>query len=899
VGLPGAPRLEALRRRRTVRRQMRQLYSGAWREVLIKAKKSQHHFRQVDLGEDRIDRLLVKLNAFRLAVRMHATVLLGEPVGLSAPEDFEAQRLALGAMRERGLVDAVLLDAARVVNAEGEAAIRVGVGDNGEGAYLALDSNDETFAVGATGPDLQPTVWERRWCIKRASSGYRRGDKRFLRVERHRVINGVGVIEQEAYTGERLGSDVLVDLATLERVPLETAIGERAAMLEPISETGVGVPLITRLVADIERGEPAWLLSPEHLDLVDATAAAVSRIDRVLEIHGQPRMRFPDDGIVKDGTVKLSEEEAFIDPEGRVGYVQLSAEFDALSRYADRSLRWLLTDLQISPALLGLKLGDGAAPETVEKLRLESTTTLSRGKQSATHVGPALGRAFTAASQIESRLPGRGFAVAPVRCEVRPTLPKDRADLAAELAEQRREGQISEDEMLRQLWGDEQAGPMARAIEADRQREAQRNAASLGAELGFAPTGGPPNPASPTSPSDPSDPTSPADPAAGVGAGDDGGGGRVTCSWIKLLIVALIAAGVEAGMPTNTPDPTDRLGLEVARLYDAAAADIAALTAREIERLDADPSRRSSTFRIARASRLAEQIDARRRALGVQRDRVLAGLGEDVIARAVRTVDDELNDLGIGPANQPRGGAVGFDLLDERPVSVVARDTLARIDLGNLDSGIEQTAQTARTLFRTLSESPASVRARDDGVAGGVDAQVNTGIARALVSGDRTLADRAVRELFRDPNDPVGQSVRKLGGKVITVGQREMTVRDYADTVARTRMAEATIAASRDRMTSNGVRLAQITGSNSSNFCTAFVGLVVSLTGSAEVVDGVTYRPIEQLPNGGPPFHPRCSKSASAFDPTLSGEGRLASAKRAEQVYQRRAATGRLMDDVR
>ena len=76
---------------------------------------------------------------------------------------------------------------------------------------------------------------------------------------------------------------------------------------------------------------------------------------------------------LEDGKVKMSELEAFIDPEGKVGYVSLAAEFDALSRFMDRMVRFALTDLQMSPALIGLKVGDGAAPDTVDKLRLEST----------------------------------------------------------------------------------------------------------------------------------------------------------------------------------------------------------------------------------------------------------------------------------------------------------------------------------------------------------------------------------------------------------------------------------------------------------------------------------------------------------------------------------------------
>jgi hypothetical protein len=181
----------------------------------------------------------------------------------------------------------------------------------------------------------------------------------------------------------------------------------------------------------------------------------------------------------------------------------------------------------------------------------------------------------------------------------------------------------------------------------------------------------------------------------------------------------------------------------------------------------------------------------------------------------------------------------------------------------------------------------------------GGETAVNTAIARGILSGDPRITDRAIREIFADPNSPEAESYRKLGNRQITVGKATMSVGQYAATVTRTRMREATVTARHERLAWLGVNLVQITGRNSANFCTAFLGLVCSLDGFSGEVNGVTVIPLASLPGGGPPFHPNCSKGTAAFVASVVSPARLSAGAEAFRVYEDRRASGDLLKPFR
>lgn len=366
------------------------------------------------------------------------------------------------------------------------------------------------------------------------------------------------------------------------------------------------------------------------------------------------------------------------------------------------------------------------------------------------------------------------------------------------------------------------------------------------------------------------------------------------------LMITLVCTAPEGAAMALTP-AEESVARQTAALYRAAADDVAQLSGRAVQELAVNPDRAASQWRQTRAAILARQIDQRLASLDSQTRTVLAG-SESAVREAIARGEREMRELGIDEAD--RSDAVQrvglISVIDNDAVEAIARDTVARMQQrsgADLVAAARTHGENAKTLFRSMAESQANrIQAGGFGTA---ELNVNRAVARGLITGDPVATDRAIRELFRDPANPTRESARKLGGRLIEVGNATMTVRDYADVVARTRTREATETAHRERLLSGGIRLGQIFGSNSANFCTAFVGLVVSLTGSDETIDGVTYPARERLPNGGPPFHPRCSKNTVAFDPDLASSKRLALVAPAQRRFERRSELGRLTEPFR
>lgn len=311
-------------------------------------------------------------------------------------------------------------------------------------------------------------------------------------------------------------------------------------------------------------------------------------------------------------------------------------------------------------------------------------------------------------------------------------------------------------------------------------------------------------------------------------------------------------------------------------LYDDAAHRINAHAAKAIEELG---TRRSAEFRLSRAAQLQRQIREVMRQTNARSGAVASVMSRDSYRLGLAQARREMSRIGIRDAVGAAGGdgADGFALIDRSAVELVAQDMAFR-----LNASLASHADNADRVFRSLSAELT-----------GAEPRVNQAIARTLITGDPKEADRAIREVFRDRAAPVRQSVRRLGAQQIQVGGWTGSVRDYADIVARTRTREATVTARHNRLQSNGLDLVQITGAVSRNFCTRFIGLVVVL-GPAR--DG--YPSIHELPKGGPPFHPRCSKGTVMYHPELSSSSRTADHARAAIHFRAAQRTGRLEENL-
>lgn len=361
------------------------------------------------------------------------------------------------------------------------------------------------------------------------------------------------------------------------------------------------------------------------------------------------------------------------------------------------------------------------------------------------------------------------------------------------------------------------------------------------------------------------------------------------------ILITLIAIWIGATMPFTHQEEGGPRSLEaqMVALYSAAADDINRLAGHAIKQLAENGDNRAAQFREIRAAQLTIEIQKKLDLLE-SRSRVLVnGPMASSVQAAIARGDEEMAKIGLPLDATIPGSGVSFALISGEAIEVISEDTINRKSAEIADAlgaGMKTHANGANALFKSLSTS--LLTSRDPRA----EAKVNSAIARGLITGNATIADRAIRELFAEDSDDV-KRVRKLGNKQIVVGKATMSVRQYAATVTRTRMKEATVEGRHRRLTSRGMNLVQITGRNSRNFCTAFLGLVCSI-GPAPEVPGLSIVPLSSLPGGGPPFHPNCSKGTSPYLHELVSKARQASAQRASKIYITRAAKGDLLKKV-
>lgn len=481
--VPPKGTLDRLHARRRVLATARRLRDGRWREALIEAGRTQHYFRSVLRGaSDRtlntVDAgvLVEHVNLVRLAAQMHAAIVCGEPARLGVPEEFAAQAAALDRIRAASQLDARLLEAADIVHVEGECAVRVERSPSG--AIVVVEDNERCLPVGPAGGDGQPTVWERRWITERPDPASKGAVVRYLRVER----DAAGAVDQEAYRSKNNSSDVLQDLAALRRVELAEAIGPDAAVPPERTETGLAVPLTVQMVRERVRGNPVGLFPESELCLLDETMAGLSQYARARDLHLSPKMRVPMDAIDRRTGQVDTTVEYFADPDRIFEYVTLDMRLGESLQGIFAMLRLALTQARMSPALLGLKSGEGAAPATLGQLRLESTNTLAAARQTATYFEPALSRLLTTACLVDSAIGLNGYDTAPVSVRLTPELPRSFLDRVEEQERALAAGVTSRRRAVAAIHGEAQADAVAAEIAADEaMRAKQQAAASFGA----------------------------------------------------------------------------------------------------------------------------------------------------------------------------------------------------------------------------------------------------------------------------------------------------------------------------------------------------------------------------------------------------------------------------------
>lgn len=262
----------------------------------------------------------------------------------------------------------------------------------------------------------------------------------------------------------------------------------------------------------------------------------------------------------------------------------------------------------------------------------------------------------------------------------------------------------------------------------------------------------------------------------------------------------------------------------------------------------------SKEFRMARASSLVHKIDAITRTLDAQASKWIGQQMPGVVANGVKMAIAQAQAVGVLPADSPVGGS--FTSIDHGTVNKFAIDTYS-----DLHRASDSMGSYSKTVLRHTSQLGMS------------EADINKILAGGVIEGQPTQTIRELREALRAVHGEKVQVIGKNGSPI------EFDVGYYASMVARTKTREATVASRHDRLQSLGLDLVAIIGRVSKSFCTAFLGQVFSLSGKSK-----DYPAYSELPGGGPPFHPNCSKSTRPFVPALASDKQLDSAQGVENA---------------
>jgi hypothetical protein len=466
------------------------IYEGEIRRVLLDAQKTQHLFKDMTNHAGKVEPLLEFFNAVVIAHDLHADIMANEPATISVPDGFDRQRESIDSLRDRSLWDSTFGEAAKTASVEAYALLYADRDRRGRATLTLLD-NEEWFPVGDPGEGGQPRVFERRWIIERKSADGR-STKRYLRIERHRERDedGAYIVEQEAFAAE--SCDVLQCTAKLKAVPIVQAIPEGVEV--PAELTVVALPEmpIVQLVNHRYRGKPRLRVGEHNIAIIDQCAASLSQLARAMAMHGSPKFRVSEKQVdEKTGTITLTAD-GFVDPDKAIEAIRVEFQFDAMLSFLMTVTKQMLISLEMSPALMGLKMGDGSNPDTVDKLRLESTLTLSAGKRAVPYMRPAIERAWTMACLIESlSTPGGGWPVAPVQVKLHPGIPVDDEEKINAQGRMLLQGLTSEEEAIRQIHGEDNAERILGEIRARREAVVRDQQASIFGAVGQSPAGTP------------------------------------------------------------------------------------------------------------------------------------------------------------------------------------------------------------------------------------------------------------------------------------------------------------------------------------------------------------------------------------------------------------------------
>lgn len=326
------------------------------------------------------------------------------------------------------------------------------------------------------------------------------------------------------------------------------------------------------------------------------------------------------------------------------------------------------------------------------------------------------------------------------------------------------------------------------------------------------------------------------------------------------LVLAILMAATPHNPSQPMPDGLSDAAIEqLARIYADAAARLGELVLHP-----KGASESSQAYSLARAASLLVQVDGIRAELRLAAASWLGPNLKKSFAAGVEQANEQLAQMGLAlPAKLAQVGAalstadtnaairMSFNLVDRHAVEVLARDTA-----GDLVKAADAMTGRASSLIRRTAQLGLS------------EARINQILAGGIISGQPAATIRQLRDELIAVHGKTVPIVDKNGDTI------NFKAADYARLVVRTRTREATEIARHERLQAKGIDLVKIVGRNSGNFCTAFLGMVFSISGKTPGWPALSELP-GHAPYKSPPFHPNCSKSTAPFSAALANPAEM------------------------
>lgn len=318
-----------------------------------------------------------------------------------------------------------------------------------------------------------------------------------------------------------------------------------------------------------------------------------------------------------------------------------------------------------------------------------------------------------------------------------------------------------------------------------------------------------------------------------------------------LLVLVALLVGIGAGTEATAMANADEVKV-LAGWYESAAERLAGLVLKPDGK-----TVKAQAFNAQRSANLFNEIDGIVRDLTGRATRWSGTVIPDAALAGAFEGDRQVKQLVAGTSMTTR---IADSPIDRDSVRLLAADTVGRAAAGDLTKAASAMGNQVKGVLRAT---------RQMGLA---EAEVNRILAGGVIEGKPVDAIRNLREALRAVHGETVPVPTKNGGVM------NFDVGYYAKMVAVTKTREATVKGRHDRLRGQGIDLVAIVGKVSNNFCTSFLGMVFSLSGSHP-----KYPP---LPGNVPPYHPNCSKGTRPFLEELAGEGQIAQAEGVEDAHK-------------